>query len=89
MSVKSDLYSKVSCCFADEVYNQYLHERYGVSSCITYNSDRMHELNRLKNLFKFKTALQPEAYLDNFNTYKSTSTDVCNIASIIEKINSL
>lgn len=89
MSNKYEIYSKVSSCFANQVYNLYLQERYGVNYCDKVDMDRIREINRLKNLFHFKTFLQGNTYLTNFNTYKNQCTDVCNIASIIEKINLL
>lgn len=86
MSVRDELYSKVSCCFADKVYDRYLQLRYGVNNCKKINMEEMEAVNRLKNLFHFKTLLQSPDYLDRTNTYKNECTDVCNISSIIEKI---
>lgn len=89
MSVKSELYSKVSCCFAKQVYYMYQQKRYGINYCNKVDKDLIHSTNRLMNLFRFKTAFQPECYLDDFNTYKYKPEDVCNMATIIEKINTL
>ena len=89
MSTKSELYSKVSCCFAKQVYHLYQQKRYGINYCNKVDPELIHSTNRLMNLFKFKTAFQPECYLDNFNTYDYKPDDVCNMATIIEKINTL
>ncbi len=89
MSVKQELYSKVSSAFADEVYNLYLKERYGINYCNKTDINAIESTNRLKNLFYFKTFFQPDGFLDKYNSYKDKCTDVCSMASIIEKINAL
>lgn len=89
MSVRDELYSKVSCCFANKVYQYYLQKRYGVNNCKVVDMEEIESLERLKDLFYFKTTMQRVDYLDNFNPIKNTCTDVCNMALIIERINLL
>lgn len=87
--IKEETYSKVSTCFAAHVYRMYLQKRYGVNACKDIDFDYIAQLERLKDLFYFKTYPMEMDGLDKINTYKNKCTDGCSIPAIIEKINTL
>ena len=82
--------TKVDCCFAKQVYNEYLHKRYGINNCVKTETHNIDTLGVLKNTYNYYTSSVLTNPIMEVNTGNLELLDgECNISNLIEKINLL
>lgn len=81
-----NIQNKLECCFATQIYNEYLKTRYGVNNC--KSSDKSKELFILKKTFNyFYNSMLCEDI--EINTANKITYGDCNISNLIERVSLL
>ena len=88
--VFSDIKNKIDCCFAAQVYEKYLKNRYGIMGCKEVGNKNSDDLSTLKQTFDYYRAsyLRNDSLDINPATFK-VNKEGCDINLLIERINLL
>jgi len=85
----SEIKTKIDCCFADDMYQIYQLNRYGISPCNTIDTQRTYELNNLRKVYNFYNSLVFSGDCDINPAYNQPVFGGCNVNKLVEKISLL